>query len=109
MGLTKDKWVWMPHNAHLIIGHRCRFTLATYVGGYIVSTVGEWPDDSGQGFQKIGSDYKYETMVFKARRMNEPCCKWEAIIDQQVDFDTYNDPGAANKGHMRLCKKWADN
>ena len=35
----------MPHPAHLIVGHNCRFVLATYVGKYIVSTVGEyWPD-----------------------------------------------------------------
>lgn len=43
--MTKDQWVWMPHNAHLIIGHQCRFHLATYVGKYIVSTVGEWWPD----------------------------------------------------------------
>ena len=35
----------MPHAAHLIVGNDCRFFLATYVGKYIVSTVGEyWPD-----------------------------------------------------------------
>jgi len=31
----------MPHAGHFILGHKCRFHLATYVGGYIVSTVGE--------------------------------------------------------------------
>lgn len=43
--MTKDKWVWMPHAGHLIVGNDCQFHLNTYVGGYIVSTVGEyWPD-----------------------------------------------------------------
>ena len=39
-------WVWMPHAAHFILGHQCRFHLATYVGGYIVSTVGELVNDT---------------------------------------------------------------
>jgi hypothetical protein len=43
--MNKDKWVWMPHAGHLCVGHDCRFHLATWVGKYIVSTVGEyWPD-----------------------------------------------------------------
>lgn len=39
--MKKDKWIWMPHPAHFICAKDCRFHLATYVGGYIVSTVGE--------------------------------------------------------------------
>ncbi len=43
--MKKENWIWMPHAAHLIVGDDCRFILATYVGKYIVSTVGEyWPD-----------------------------------------------------------------
>ena len=40
--MEKSKWVWMPHAGHLIIGDQCKFHLTTYVGKYIVSTVGEW-------------------------------------------------------------------
>ena len=39
--MKKDRWVWMPHHGHFICGHWCRYKLNTYVGGYIVSTVGE--------------------------------------------------------------------
>ena len=39
--MDKSKWVWMPHAGHFILGNKCRFHLNTYVGGYIVSTVGE--------------------------------------------------------------------
>ena len=43
--MKKENWIWMPHAGHFICGHDCRFHLATYVGKYIVSTVGEyWPD-----------------------------------------------------------------
>ena len=40
--LTKADWVYMPHAGHLIVARECRFHLNTYVGDYIVSTVGEW-------------------------------------------------------------------
>ena len=44
MKVTKDKWVWMGHAGHFICGHDCRFHMATRVGKYLVSTVGElWP------------------------------------------------------------------
>ena len=43
--MIKEKWIWMPHAGHLCVGHDCRFHLSTFVGKYIVSTVGEyWPD-----------------------------------------------------------------
>lgn len=40
--MEKSKWIWMPHSGHLIIGDKCQFHLNTYVGKYLVSTVGEW-------------------------------------------------------------------
>jgi len=43
--MKKENWVWQPHPGHLIVGDDCRFHLNTYVGGYIVSTVGEWWPD----------------------------------------------------------------
>ena len=40
--MKKENWIWMPHVAHFCCGDRCQFRLATYVGKYIVSTVGDW-------------------------------------------------------------------
>jgi hypothetical protein len=43
--MEKSNWIWMPHAGHLCVGAQCQFHLNTYVGKYIVSTVGEyWPD-----------------------------------------------------------------
>ena len=45
--ITKEKWIWMPHAGHFILGDKCRFHLNTCVGKYIVSTVGElWGERS---------------------------------------------------------------
>ena len=29
--IKKDKWIWMPHAGHLIVGNDCRFHLNTKV------------------------------------------------------------------------------
>lgn len=102
--MKKDKWIWMPHAGHLCVGRDCKFHLNTYVGKYIVSTVGEyWPDREVRkihadcrnieiegrgdywdadfmkkvGWLEIGCNRKYETMVFKASKSKSKCCHWE--------------------------------
>jgi len=100
--MKKSDWKWMPHPAHFICSKDCKFFLATEVGGYIVSTVGEyWPDskireifarsrgikiagigDSWDaeymekiGFEEFGhGGYLYETMVFKSAKMPKNGC-----------------------------------
>jgi len=44
-GVSVEDWEWFGHAAHFICGQWCRFHMATKVGGYLVSTVGEyWPE-----------------------------------------------------------------
>lgn len=135
--MKKENWVWMPHAGHLIVARDCRFHLNTYVGGYLVSTVGEYLPDSQVreilatsrgvalegmgdareadfirklGYERIGCDRTYETMVFTAKRANgkdRPCCPYEAAKYDSVDFQAYNEPEAAFAGHMKLCAKWS--
>lgn len=134
--MTKDKWIWMPHAGHFIGGRDCRFHLNTYVGGYIVSTVGEYEpamvireieakclgiklEGKGDslredallklGYTKIGLNRIYETMVFKAKRsVEDKCCRWTVSKFRELDFKGYNKAEDALKGHMELCKKWAN-
>lgn len=133
---SRCRWVWMPHPAHLCVARDCRFHLATYVGGYIVSTVGEYEPEMAVreihaasrgiqlvgrgderradamrklGFETIGLERTYETMVFKAVRTSREdteCCLWK-ITGGSLDMDGYNHGGEAFKGHLRLCDKWA--
>lgn len=133
--MNKNKWIWMPHAGHFILGSECRFRLNTYVGKYIVSTVGEYLPDSAvreiynetrnlklkgkgdarrvdfmkkNGYEEIGLDRTYETMVFKARKSDDKCCPYRIIVEGgELDFAGYNKPEDAYKGHMRLCNKWS--
>lgn len=94
--INRNKWIWMPHPAHFICAKDCKFFLATKVGKYIVSTVGEYLPDSrirqiyansrgikidGMGdswdadyLKKVGYEdlhfggVLYETMVFRAKK-----------------------------------------
>jgi len=95
--IHKDEWEWYGQAGHFILGPQCRFHMATKVGKFWVSTVGElWPDapireiyakvrgvtlegrgDAREvdymqkiGFEKIGTSGTYETMVFLA---GPPC------------------------------------
>jgi len=140
--MKKENWVWMPHPAHFICSYDCRFFLSTYIGSFIVSTVGElWPERSSReihakvhnpkwlaenrhllgdtfdvaymkkfGYQDIGCDRKYETMVFKAVKMPKgrcSACLYTISSGDEVDFLGYNDAASAYKGHLKLCKKWS--
>jgi|SRR6266853_2466893 len=135
--MNKDQWVWMPHAAHFICGNDCRFHLATYVGDYIVSTVGEYLPDSevreiiasvkkikleGRGdirladfmkkcgYQDLGVDRKYETMVFKGRKQDKhKCCPYRIEDYTEIDCNGYNKAEDAYKGHLELCEKWGLN
>lgn len=95
--IPRDEWKWFGSAAHLIVAQDCRFHLATLVGPWLVSTVGEYLPDAPVreilaerrgmtlegigdyrrasymkqvGFEEIGAGRKYETMVFRA---GEPC------------------------------------
>ena len=108
----KENWVWMPQCGHFIGGSSCRFHLNTYVGGYIISTVGEYAPhgESFGNFVALGIDRLYETMVFEANREQEAdaqCCPWTIDVSKEVDMEGYNDPALAYKGHLKLCRKWA--
>jgi hypothetical protein len=89
--IPREQWEWYGIASHLIVGHDCQFHLATVVGDFLISTVGEYMPDEGVreihaevrgvklagrgdarqtdffrkfGWVEIGAGRKYETMVF---------------------------------------------
>lgn len=126
MSIPKDQWQWFGNAGHFICGQWCRFHLVTLVGKYVVSTVGEYVHPRhGKGSERaemewlaanfpgedIGCGRKFETMVFHA---GPPCnadgcnCGMPTLSPAtEIDSAAYNDRGAANRGHLELCEKWA--
>jgi hypothetical protein len=108
--VRRERWVWMPHPAHFIGRQDCKFFLATYVGRWIVSTVGEYLPGDALTWHALGPGYNYETMVFRASRRKKgegDCCPWVISSGRNVDFSPYADPASAAVGHLEMCKKWA--
>lgn len=107
-----EEWKWFGLPAHFIGGNQCRFHLATQVGKYLISTVGEYFSESTGTREMIGSARYLETMVFKAGKpCNEPSCNCGlprlARPFNELDFEGYNTAGEAQVGHMKYCHKWA--
>ena len=103
----RDEWEWFGSAGHLIVGRDCRFHMATRVGPWWVSTVGEYLPDSNiwdifadrvggippelrgderrnwflreVGYIEVGSGRKYETMVFRVAkdRCDQEDCECE--------------------------------
>ena len=123
----------MPHAGHFLLGNKCQFRLNTYVGKYIVSTVGEYLPDEGireilnktrnlelqgmgdereadflkkNGWEKVGYNRKYETMVFKAKKSNFKCCPFTIKLGE-IEMNGYNDAESAYRGHLKMCNKYA--
>jgi hypothetical protein len=97
--------------------------MATLVGDVLVSTVGmyvpphrtggseraeaEWLQKNPNG-EEIGYGRTYETMTFKTTGKFCTCgCGIPLIIPSELDSDVYNDAGAAQAGHMAMCRKVA--
>lgn len=106
--MKKENWVWMPHTGHFIGSRSCLFHLNIYVGGFIVSTVGDYQPGGTRESQEIGYNRKFETFVFRAVKSKDKCCPYYIQVDKQVDSQGYTDSGAAFAGHMKLCKKWSE-
>lgn len=126
MKITPDKWIWYGTPGHFVCAWWCRFHLCTKVGEYLVSTVGEYvhPRHSGGNEtterewlkknwpgEDIGHGRKYETMVFRAGKIctDPKCnCKLPEIDGPELDYNPYNERGAASVGHYEMCAKWAN-
>jgi hypothetical protein len=62
------------------------------------------------GFEEIGHDRTFETMVFRtARRCDSPeCgCNMPIIDPSEIDFEPEKTAGEAASNHEALCVKWA--
>lgn len=129
-------WKWFGNAGHLCVGSSCRFHLATLLpNGLLVSTVGEyWPESEIRemfaqhrgvvlegigdaradsylrqlGYEAIGYNRLYETMVFKTEGVCKCGCGMPSIVPDEMDMAGYNTPVEATDGHMALCNQWCE-
>jgi len=122
--MSKADWRWLGSPGHFICSHWCRFHLATIIGPWLVSTVGEYVHPRhGKGSEKaesewleknwpgeeIGPKRKYETMVFSVLKVcDRPNCDcgMPMIEGHEIDSAGYNSRKDAQAGHEAMCEKW---
>lgn len=107
--IRRKSWIWLPHPAHFVGAFRCDFRLATVVGDFIISTVGEYRFSADKKISKIGPDRFYETMVFFKKDYNlENCGCYKFEIDGDcIELDGYDKCDEAMSGHNKICRKYS--
>jgi hypothetical protein len=107
----RAKWIWQGSPGHFIAGESCIFHLSTVIGGYIISTVGEYcPLGPYTKIETIGCDRLYETMAFRAARCVATGCtcgEYRQASGKSLDFAPANTRAEAHETHMAMCAKWA--
>ena len=112
------EWMWDGHAGHLIVGSQCEFHLATRVGNYRISTVGEYRpkskhppsrigldkvDDTYAEYETVGAGRLFETFVFRAEGDGYgDVTEWS-----EIDTEVANDHDTATANHMSMCRKYA--
>jgi hypothetical protein len=107
-----SEWNWYGMAAHFIGASDCLFHMATEIGGYMISTVGDYRprecDGSRGDRTSIGFGRDYETFVFKTSGRECGCgCCMPGLDLCEIDSEPANDPATARINHMAMCEKYA--
>lgn len=110
MTIPQSDWIWSGFAGHYICAKDCRFRMTTYVGDFLISTVGQmWRGDE---MVEVGWNRKFETYVFNlgdgvcsAEECN--CGLREPKDFMEIDSLPANDAKTARENHMTLCHKYA--
>lgn len=98
-----NDWKWAGKPAHFVGSDDCKWHLTTHVGGYIVSSIGEYRPahtDEMVPLDEFLTPLYYETFVFVAESES-----WE--IGEELEGQRYSTADKATEGHMHYCHKWS--
>jgi len=108
MSVAEASWRWYGSPAHLCVASSCVFHMATRVGDYMISTVGEYYPSNNSEMVTVGCDRYFETMVFEVAGGECECgCGLPDIDFSELDTEGYQTRAEANDGHLKMCKAWA--
>ena len=109
--VPESEWVWCGFAGHFICASRCRLHLHTRIGNYRISTVGAFVAREGdKEYDTVGHNRWAETFVF---RVEGDGLHGEGEVSEWAEIDTRGyslkevESGAAELGHMEMCRKYA--
>lgn len=105
-----EEWRWLGYPQHLIVAQNCRFRMATVVGAYLVSTVGDYRIGNSNEMTTIGAgkDSLFETMVFPVDGEAECGCCPRVTDWNGLEQRRYATAVQAERGHMEACREYAE-
>lgn len=108
--IPRNKWRWHGDAGHFIAANSCRFYMHTDVGGFKISTVGDYHPGNQKERESIGIGRLFETFVF---RTAETCtcesgCTHRLVSDwDEIDSLGANTHAEAERNHLAMCLKYA--
>ena len=109
--IKRENWKWFGFPGHLCVAHKCRFSLCTQVGDYLVSTVGDYYYNDKRETIGAGEDSFFETYVFKTGEVcsEKDCgCGLPGLDGGEIDGVRAATAGEAQKTHLEFCEKYAE-
>lgn len=107
---SRAGWKWYGYAGHFVGGKSCAFHLCTRVGGFLISTLGDYYPRSGNGKREplgASGDSWFETFVFKCDGEEESGDPKMADGFTEIDSERYAKSIDAERGHYRFCEKYA--
>lgn len=111
--IPQERWKWFGYPGHFIGSSSCQFRMCTQVGGYLISTVGDYRPRGEDGKRQTigaGPDAFFETYVFKAGKKcaaKECGCGMPENGGGEIDGIRSATAGEATKTHRKMCAKYA--
>lgn len=113
MRISESEWSWFGYPQHFIGAANCRFRMATMVGRWLISTVGDYHPHQNNLLEPpttLGCDKDglFETYVFPCDGVDGcGCCpritELSEVFGQRCATAT-----EAQRQHIEICKLYAD-
>lgn len=109
MEIKRKDWKWLGYAGHFCQCYKCKFSLATEIGDFLVSTIGDMHNDfyDDDPITIGGEGSFYETMVFSLKDEyyhDDSGCRVPDYCDC-IQSEYYMDSVHAREGHMKICKQ----
>lgn len=104
--ISESEWKWYGYGGHLCVSSFCAYHLATRIGGFLISTIGDYrPRGKERETIGAGPDSFFETFVFRCDGETKDGNPDSDL--SEIDSERYATSIEAERGHYRYCKKYA--
>lgn len=105
---AEAEWKWCGAAHHFCAADSCRFHLATFIGDYLVSTVGDYYRGDDRTTLGWADDSYFESFVFDTDGDHGHVEGHPKVVSfTEIEGERCATHEAANEVHLRFCHKYA--